>query len=364
MKYTILQENASDCGFCVLKVLLANLHSDKHFLYLESIKSKPYSMLDLKKIAQKYSVNLNGYKLDDISHLNDFKFPMICQIKKPSGYHFVLLEKIFKNKYQIFDPAIGELAISEEEFVLGFTNHILVVDTYDSFKLPKEKIIINKYLSFSIIANFITGLSLFLSTIFISKGQNLIIFFFLMILLIAAIFTQTYFNSKYLDDTYQKYSLTYANLSKVSNYVKRNVNELTQIPLKIIVTILMFLIILESSLLGITNLLFLIYSIIIYLCYEKAFQKKANEVEFLESMQIDIFSVIKKGKSILYKKYAFLIAILFLNIGVSFFCMRMTGLVGIDYVIFITSVEFALFRIVIDLSKTCIGDLLYKSRQN
>ena len=61
----IYQGNNFDCGYASLKMLLANVHNDKNYLYLSNEKKdESYSLSDLVNIGKKYGVNLIGKEMD------------------------------------------------------------------------------------------------------------------------------------------------------------------------------------------------------------------------------------------------------------------------------------------------------------
>ena len=143
MKYSCLQESSSDCGFCALKVLLANLNNESNYLSLENKKQGSYSMLDIKKLALEYKLELEGYKVEDSSLLYTLTFPFICQIKRGKENHFVIVEKIKKGIFYVFDPSIGSLEINESIFLELFNQNVLTIKSQEKIKLSKEKKAIN-----------------------------------------------------------------------------------------------------------------------------------------------------------------------------------------------------------------------------
>ena len=96
MKYYCLQLNECDCGYAVIKMLLANVNNDKNYLFMkEDITKKSYSLLELKKIGEKYNLNLKGFEVKDFKSVNKFPFIALININKQN--HYVIVNKITKN---------------------------------------------------------------------------------------------------------------------------------------------------------------------------------------------------------------------------------------------------------------------------
>ncbi|WP_268802104.1 cysteine peptidase family C39 domain-containing protein [Pilibacter termitis] len=57
----------------------------------------------------------------------EIKFPFIAHITEDIGwYHFVVVKSINKDCIEIFDPAIGERKIIEEEFIKSWSGNVIV----------------------------------------------------------------------------------------------------------------------------------------------------------------------------------------------------------------------------------------------
>ena len=242
MKYSCLQESSSDCGFCALKVLLANLNNDSNYLSLENKKQGAYSMLDIKKLALEYKLELEGYKVEDSSLLSTLTFPFICQIKRGKENHFVIVEKIKKGIFYVFDPSIGDLEINESIFLELFNQNVLTIKNHEKFKLAKEKKHINSWLLLSIVTNGFIGISLIVTSLLIFKGLNSIYSYISMGVVLLALLANTLVNNKYMNNIYESKNVDYANFGVISKKIKRNVNYYGQMPLKVSLIILMALI--------------------------------------------------------------------------------------------------------------------------
>ncbi len=350
MKYQILQSSAYDCGFCVLKVLLANLQNDRNYLYLSDNLKHAYSMLDLKKIASKYKVDLQGYHIDDSTHLKEMSFPLICQIKKQKSFHFILLNAIDKKGFHIFDPAIGELTLEEELFSQVFMGNVLKVSSLQKYKLKNETRL-NKYFIGSLASNLVLGFTVLLSLLLMSKSNNLIHFIIMGLVFGLLIILNTYFNNKYLDDCYQIYDVNYQNVGKFNAIFKRNINGIGQLPLKCLLVITISFMIIESTKIGIYLLsLVLIFSVLSFF-FNAELQRNFNKISFLESIEMDLGLLIKKGRHYAFIKYAWLFLFVLLNLGLIIFSLSLSPNSGIDYVLFNVSLNIALFKLISDITQ-------------
>ena len=286
MKYSCLQESSSDCGFCALKVLLANLNNDSNYLSLENKKQGAYSMLDIKKLALEYKLELEGYKVEDSSLLSTLTFPFICQIKRGKENHFVIVEKIKKGIFYVFDPSIGILEINESIFLELFNQNVLTIKNHEKFKLNKEKKHINSWLLLSIVTNGFIGISLIVTSLLIFKGLNSIYSYISMGVVLLMLLANTLVNNKYMNYIYESENVDYANFALVSQKIKRNVNYYGQMPLKVSLIILMALIIIESTKIGYLNIFVIVITFAFYYIFNYLYTKQSNAIELLENFNM------------------------------------------------------------------------------
>ena len=93
-----------DCGFACLKMLLCYFKKDKAFLNLPNPKLQgKYSFLDLINLGRKYGIELEGYKVNDLSLLNK-NLPAIIEMCFEGQNHFCVLYKIKGNIFYVYDP--------------------------------------------------------------------------------------------------------------------------------------------------------------------------------------------------------------------------------------------------------------------
>lgn len=337
MKYEILQTSTYDCGFTVLKVMLANLNHDRNYLLLPELKGKKYSFFDLKEIAKEHDLELEGYKIDEIDVLSSFTFPMICQIKKGESEHFVLLNKIKNDNYYIFDPSIGEIILTYEEFVNAFNKNILVYTRHNAKKLAIKKGKISKSLLYSLIFNFFAALMFFISLIFIS---DYFLFFTILSLGIVSIILQKIANQKFIKDTNIFYNLNYDNLLSISDYQKHVIKNTTNIPSKIILFFTIILMMNNSYKYGYLNVIVCLLIIGLYYILKSELKYEANKIEYLEQCKYDLNSINRLAEkygnklTILFSIFSIIIAIFV------FYMMQINNLVGVDFFIMQFSLMF------------------------
>ena len=108
--YYIPQLSNSSCGMACLKMLLAIVHKDEGYLYLnEDENHGQYSYQDLVVEAQRYDVTLIGAKYDDKDDFRHFdNFPVILTVVNPNEtVHALLISKRKGNRVKVHDPAKG-----------------------------------------------------------------------------------------------------------------------------------------------------------------------------------------------------------------------------------------------------------------
>lgn len=331
MKYSVLQSCESDCGFAVLKVLLANLHKNKDFLFLDNKKKNNLSMLDIKKIAKEYNVDLQGYETNNLSDLSTQNLPIICLIKIDKHFHYILLTSITKNKYEIFDPSIGELSLEEDIFQSVFCGNILVVEDVGNIKFKASKKPMNKELIIATSMNLFASLSFFLSFLFLN---NIINFVLLTILGVMFLWLQKTYSFKFIETTNNRLNLNYNNLVIVNKYEQNIIQNIIIIPTHIITFFgLLFLFITSLEKGYIFFVLVTILSFGFFLITNGT-NKEKNRIEFLENIKWNIDETLKASKRfgnvILFQK----IALIIVNILLCLLQMITKNLIGVDYIVF------------------------------
>jgi predicted double-glycine peptidase len=118
-------------------------HSD-----IKKIKSRGFSMLDLKESAERMGFKAEGYKVF-VEKLPLVKLPTIILLDTNGYQHFVILKGIKGNKVFLADPAYGHKVMSIDDFKKSWNNILLAVfgkkpaETVwklDNKEVPKENV--------------------------------------------------------------------------------------------------------------------------------------------------------------------------------------------------------------------------------
>ena len=191
----VRQQDEKDCGVCSL---LSIIRHYKGNVPLEQLRldartnNEGTTALNLVLASQKYGFDAVGMKVENV---NDIKrLPAIAHLNLEKGYsHYVVVEKITKDKIILMDPAKGRVVKFLWEFQKEWSGVVLIF-------YPKQKIIVLK--------NEVTLFTI-LKKIFVSE-KNLIkiivlVSFLLTIFTIALGYYFQMFNSLYLN----KYPINY-----------------------------------------------------------------------------------------------------------------------------------------------------------
>lgn len=191
----VRQQDEKDCGVCSL---LSIIRYYKGNVPLEQLRldartnNEGTTALNLVLASQKYGFDAVGMKVENV---NDIKrLPAIAHLNLEKGYsHYVVVEKITKDKIILMDPAKGKVVKFLWEFQKEWSGVVLIF-------YPKQKIMVLK--------NDVTLFTIF-KKVFISE-KNLIkiivlVSFLLTIFTIALGYYFQMFNSLYLN----KYPINY-----------------------------------------------------------------------------------------------------------------------------------------------------------
>jgi len=109
----------------------------------ELIKKKGFSLLDIKKYAERKGFSANGYKLDKekLSHL---KIPGIVLLNSKGYEHFVVLKGVKNGKVYLADPAMGNRSTPINEFLETWNGVVFAV-----YKKTDQDIIMKQDVAFS-----------------------------------------------------------------------------------------------------------------------------------------------------------------------------------------------------------------------
>lgn len=191
----VRQQDEKDCGVCSL---LSIIRYYKGNVPLEQLRldartnNEGTTALNLVLASQKYGFDAVGMKVENLNDIK--KLPAIAHLNLKKGYsHYVVIEKVTKDKIILMDPAKGKVVKFLWEFQKEWSGVVLIF-------YPKQKIMVLK--------NDVTLFTIF-KKVFISE-KNLIkiivlVSFLLTIFTIALGYYFQMFNSLYLN----KYPINY-----------------------------------------------------------------------------------------------------------------------------------------------------------
>lgn len=93
----------------------------------EKIKKDGFSMLELKRYSERRGFVAKGYRIPDPSNLAKLRVPVITLVNTRGYNHFVVLKGVRQGRVFIADPAFGNISRPLAQFVVGWTNVILVL---------------------------------------------------------------------------------------------------------------------------------------------------------------------------------------------------------------------------------------------
>ncbi|MFH6609632.1 peptidase domain-containing ABC transporter [Streptococcus suis] len=169
------QSEHSECGLACVAMLIDYFSENMMLTYLRQRYGVPnggYNFAQMTSIFNDYNIKTRCVHLS-YDKISSVPMPCIAFWKKK---HFVIIERVIRNKYHIIDPAIGKLCLDEEDFKHFFSQAIIYIDgTYpkkrDNFRIFKyflKKLIKHNKIVFSVLSvSFIVQLSVLLIPYFI-----------------------------------------------------------------------------------------------------------------------------------------------------------------------------------------------------
>ena len=188
--YFISQVGQHDCAFTCLKILLANYHHDKNYLFIPG-KEEAYNFKELKDIAAQYHMGTLGIKINSVQELIGSKeFPFMITLEKSKGHrHSVIILSANRKYVRIFDPETGKRKIPLDTLyeqwdlraliIKKEVDHVRVECDFkpQDFIAKKDKITLP-------IWQLLSGISLLLGVYFINANS----YFFIPIILFSLFF--------------------------------------------------------------------------------------------------------------------------------------------------------------------------------
>lgn len=92
----------------------------------KKIQRDGFSMLELKKIAEKRGYQAGGFRIPDANKLAALKVPVITLVSVRGYNHFVVIKGVSDGRVYIADPAFGNRSVTLESFAADWDHVILV----------------------------------------------------------------------------------------------------------------------------------------------------------------------------------------------------------------------------------------------
>lgn len=93
----------------------------------EKIARDGFSMLELKRVAEKFGLVAGGFRIPDVANLASLKVPVIGLVSVRGYNHFVVIKGVSDGRVYIADPAFGNRSTPLETFDSTWNKVILVV---------------------------------------------------------------------------------------------------------------------------------------------------------------------------------------------------------------------------------------------
>jgi uncharacterized protein len=123
------QELDNTCGLAVLATILewtGNPVTEAALHKQTKITDKGMSLFDWQQLAKKYKIN-GIWVRSEPSALESLPTPFVVQIKDPTG-HFVIVRRAYNGHVYIADPNVGNVLLSQPEFLRVWTGRAFVAN--------------------------------------------------------------------------------------------------------------------------------------------------------------------------------------------------------------------------------------------
>lgn len=277
--FYISQVENSDCGFTSLKILLANLYHDRHYLLLDSgtnnINNMSYK--EIIDFAKDYGLILEGFKAinDDIELINHH--PMLVGISIDNSNHMVMLYKVKKGFVYYLDPSKGKNKMKLTEFISIWNKTGLFVNSFKKEKCTNylEDFIKTKDKIWLFTFQLVSGISLMLGVYFTSDKFPIA----LPIILLSIFVILEIINKRYIIHLFSLYDNVFAaHKNNVDDYYalylitekykeKSLINDLKLLSSGLVIIFAIMLLLLN----GYINLVYIVACLILSLIYSLVF---------------------------------------------------------------------------------------------
>ena len=364
--FFIQQSNDHDCGFTALKILLANIHHDRNYLFLKDNIGDDHSFYSLIKEASNYQVELVALKALNKEEITDYKqLPFIARLEINEMYHAVYVYKVNKKYIHYYDPSYGNKKVLIDEFTSLWTGEMLSVKDFRVYKCPvsKPKLVTNKELCFTFLFELISAISMILAIYFINKESVIYLpLIFFTVLLVSELSLKKYslFIMKRIDKrvdemikdikdkAYEDFYLTYESYKKY--LLINNISFVSSFFIFLLIS-LIFLVNDKMNFIYIVTNLLLAASYAFFI--KPLLNKDEKEIIQNEAMikktnnKLEAFSYMDSARSLSYKYVdkieAYKYVCLAIQVILTFIMMMYFQLVNVTYIICYSVLQFELY---------------------
>lgn len=92
----------------------------------EQVRSKGFSMLDMKNYAASLGMRARGYRIES-SQLKSVSIPVIVLIEVRGYKHFVVMQRTTDDSVYVGDPVLGHKKMSMDEFTKGWNGIVFAL---------------------------------------------------------------------------------------------------------------------------------------------------------------------------------------------------------------------------------------------
>ncbi|PNZ71600.1 peptide cleavage/export ABC transporter [Macrococcoides caseolyticum] len=178
----IQQEDAKDCGpVCIAmicKFYSKNVSIEK-LRKVAGTDNNGTNLFGLVKLGETLGLKLTGVQAESIDNLREINYPCIAHILNKKGFeHFVIIEKLVKDKVYIVDPDLGRYSTSLNQFETYWTKILLLIEKNDDFNISDDRPSISLLFKSLLIHNYKYIFLIFLASLLINVFGFLGTFYF------------------------------------------------------------------------------------------------------------------------------------------------------------------------------------------
>ncbi len=166
----VIQEDSKDCGVACLLSIIKYYKGNYPFnklVELTQTTKKGTTFYNIKLAAQEIGLSSQAYYSQKVNELEKIQKPILCQLNKSIGTHFVVVYKISPKSLTIMDPSVGKRLIEKSEFFSQWTGYIMIFEPYKQLPCLKNTNYLNKIIIETIKKNKIFVINIiFLSILF------------------------------------------------------------------------------------------------------------------------------------------------------------------------------------------------------